>query len=140
MKKFIIPGLLSLVLLTGCGGKEETIVCTNEQSTSGIEMNTVLNVNLKDNNFVNMDMTIEANLPESLMSRKSEFIELFEKQYQGFEKQYGVQPKVSETDKGAKIDFEMTAEQAKEFYGSDDTKATRKEVIEEFEKQGFTCK
>ena len=56
-----------------------------------------------------------------------------------FEEKYGVQPKVTETDNGAKIDMEMTAEQAKEFYGNGSTKATRKEVIEEFEKQGFTC-
>ena len=138
MKKFIVPAALSLLLLTGCG-KEEKVVCTNNQKSFGVEMNTTLNVELKNNNFVSMDMTIEAILPENLLDQKQTFIDSFEKQYQGFEDEYGVQPKVSETDKGAKIDLEMTAEQAKEFYGSNDTKATRKEVIEEFEKQGFTC-
>lgn len=139
MKKFIIPAALSLILLTGCG-KEETVVCTNNQKSFGVEMNSELNVKLKNSNFVSMEMTIDAVLPENLLSQKETFIKSFEKQYQGFEKKYGVQPVVSETETGAKIEMKMTAEQAKEFYGSDDTKATRKEVIEEFEKQGFECK
>ncbi len=138
MKKLIIPSLLALVLLTGCG-KEETVVCTNNQTSYGVELNSKLNVKLKNNNFVSIDMTIEAILPESYLSHKQTFIDSFEKQYEGFEEQYGVQPKVSETDTGARIDFEMTAEQAKEFYGNGSTKATRKEVIKEFETQGFTC-
>ena len=138
MKKFVIPGILSLVLLTGCG-KEETIVCTNNQKTYGVEMNSVLNVKLKNSNFVSLDMTIEAILPDSLLDQKQTFIDSFEEQYDGFEDEYGVQPTVSETETGAKIDFAMTAEQAKKFYGSDDTSAPRQEVIEEFEKQGFTC-
>ena len=138
MKKLIIPSLLTLVLLTGCG-KEETIVCTNNQTSYGVELNSTLNVKLKSSQFVSMDMTIEAILPESYLSSKQTFIDSFEKQYEGFEEKYGVQPKVTETDNGAKIDMEMTAEQAKEFYGNGSTKATRKEVIEEFEKQGFTC-
>lgn len=139
MKKFIIPAALSLILLTGCG-KEETVVCTNNKKTFGVEMNSELNVKLKNSNFVSMEMTINAVLPENLLSQKETFIKSFEKQYQGFETKYGVQPVVSETDTGAKIEMKMTADQAKEFYGSDDTKATRKEVIEEFEKQGFECK
>lgn len=139
MKKLIIPGILSLMLLTGCG-KEETIVCTNNQEIETIKMNTTLNVKLKNNNFVNMDMTIEEILPEELLDQKQIFIDEFENAYEGFEKEYGVQPIVSETESGARIDFNMTVEQAKEFYGSDDTRATRKEVIEEFESQGFSCK
>ena len=139
MKRFALAGALSLLLLTGCG-KVEKIECTNSQTSYGVEMNTTLNVELKGNNFQSLNMTIEAILPESLMSQKETFISSFEKQYESFESQYGVQPVVSETDNGAKIDFEMTAEQAKSFYGNGSTKATRKEVIEEFEKQGFTCK
>ena len=139
MKKIIVPGVLSLLLLTGCG-KTELIECTNSQSTYGVEMNTVLNVQLKNNNFESIDMTIEAIIPENLLSQKQVFIDSFEEEYDGFEQEYGVQPKVTETDNGAKIEFEMTAEQAKEFYGSNDTRATRAEVIEEFESQGFTCK
>jgi len=139
MKKVIVPGILSLVLLTGCG-KEETVVCTNNQKSFGVEMNTTLNVKLKNDNFESLDMTIEAILPETYLSQKQTFIDSFEDQYEGFEDEYGVQPVVSETEKGAKIDFKMTAQQAKEFYGNDDTSATRKEVIEEFEKQGFECK
>lgn len=139
MKKVLLTGALSLVLLTGCG-KVEKIECTNEQKSFGVEMNTTLNVELKGNKFVSLDMTIDAILPENLLSQKETFIESFETQYAGFEDEYGVQPEVIETDNGAQIKFEMSAEQAKEFYGSNNTKATREEVIEEFESQGFTCK
>lgn len=139
MKKILVAGILSLVLLTGCG-KEEQIECTNQQKSFGVEMNTTISVKLKGNDFVNLSMTIDAILPENLLSQKETFIKSFEKQYAGFEEQYGAQPVVTETDNGAKISFDMSAEQAKDFYGNGSTKVTKAEVIKEFESQGFTCK
>lgn len=139
MKKALICGILSLVLLTGCG-KAEKIECTNSQKTAGTEMNTVLNVEIKGNDFVSLNMEIDMILPENLLSQKTILVQQLEKQYAGFEKQYGAQPITKETDKGAKVTFEMTKEQAKKFYGNSSTKVTKKEVIATFEKQGFSCK
>lgn len=138
MKKVVLTGMLSLLLLTGCGSTQK-VECTMSKKSFGVEMNTVLDVELQGSKFKNLDMTIEAVLPESAMSNKELFIDQLETQYAGFESQYGAQPKVEETDNGAKIKFQMSSEQAEKFYGNTG-KVTKKEVIEEFEKQGFECK
>ena len=88
MKKILLSAALSLVLLTGCGSTE-TITCTQSQTSFGVEMNQVINVEIKGNNFVSMDMTIDAILPESLLSQKSTFIDKLETTYASMEKQLG---------------------------------------------------
>ena len=138
MKKLLVTSFLAIILLTGCG-KTQKVKCTLDQSSYGIDMNTELIVEIKGENFSKMEMVVEAELPESLLSQKEMFITSLESQYAGFEAEYGVEPKVTETDKGAKVELKMTAKQAEDFYGNVDKKVTRKEVIEEFESQGFTC-
>jgi hypothetical protein len=139
MKKVILAGLLSLLVLTGCG-KKETVVCTNNQKVSGIDLNSTVNVYLENSKFKGLDMEIDIVVPDSMMSAKDTLVKALEKQYQSFETKYGVTPKTTGTEKGAKVTMEMTAEQAKEFSGSNNDKATRKDVIEIFGKQGFECK
>ena len=139
MKKLVLAGVLSLLVLTGCG-KKETVVCTNIQSTSGIDLNTSVNVYLENSRFKGLDMVIDIIVPDSMLSRKDVLVSALEKQYQSFETKYGVTPKTTETDNAAKVTMEMTAEQAKEFSGSNNDRATRKDVIEIFGKQGFECK
>ncbi len=139
MKKVVLAGLLSLLVLTGCG-KKETVVCTNDQKVSGIDLNSTVNVYLENNKFKGLDMQIDIIVPDSMLSAKDTLVKALEKQYQSFETKYGVTPKTTETDNGAKVTMEMTAEQAKDFSGSTNDKATRKDVIETFGKQGFECK
>lgn len=143
MKKvlFGVIGLvLSLVLLTGCIGKTETITCTYDQTVSTVQLNSKVIITLVDSKFDRMDMTIEAILPENLMSSKQTFIDSFNTQYATFESQYGVKPVISETDTGVLVTISMNGEQAKEYSGSSNLKTSRKEVIESFEKQNFECK
>lgn len=118
----------------------ETVVCTNNQSTMGIDLNSTVNVYLQSNKFKGLDMTIDIVVPSSMLSRKDTLVSALEKQYQSFETKYGVTPKTTETDNGAKLEMNMTAEQAKDFSGSKNDKETRKDVIEIFGKQGFECK
>lgn len=139
MKKLVLAGVLSLLVLTGCG-KKETVVCTNNQKVSGIDLNSTVNVYLESSRFKGLDMEIDIIVPESMLSRKDTLVTALEKQYQSFETRYGVTPKTTSTETGAKVNMEMTAEQAKEFSGSKNDKATRKDVIEIFGKQGFECK
>lgn len=139
MKKLVLAGMLSLLVLTGCG-KKETIVCTQSQEQSGITLDSTVNVYLENSRFKGLDMVIDIAVPESMLSRKDVLVTALENQYQSFETKYGVTPKTTETDNGAKVTMEMTAEQAKEFSGSNNDKATRKDVIETFGKQGFECK
>ena len=138
MKKNILSVIILLILLTGCG-KQEKIICKNNQSSNQIEINKNFNIQLKNNNFLTMNVTIETILPENLLSQKETFIESFEKQYKEFEEKYGVQPVISETDEGVKIEMNMTSEQTKKIYKTNGTKVTKQEIIENFKSQGFTC-
>ncbi len=139
MKKIIIPGIMLLTLLTGCG-KERIVTCTNNQNIKDVEINTEIKVKIKNTNFISMDMTVEATLPDSMLNQKQMYVDAFKKQYIEIEDKYGVQPTVTETEKGAKVNFGMTAEQAKKFNGIDDTKTTKEKIIEVYEEQGYTCK
>ena len=139
MKKVLLAGVLSLVVLTGCG-KKETITCTQTQTTMGVTLDAVVKVDLEGNRFKGIDMTIDSILPEKYLDQKDTFVKSFEKQYASFESKYGVKPVVSESDEGVKVTASMSAEQAKKFSGSNDDKATRKDVIDTFGKQGYTCK
>lgn len=139
MKKIFFAGLISLLFLTGCG-KTEIINCTQTQKTMGVDMNSVLNIELKGNNLKKINMTIDTILPESYLSKKQVFVDSFTKQYKDFDKTYGVKPEIKETENGVQVSFEMTDDDARKFYGKVNTKTTRKEVIKEFENQGFTCK
>ena len=138
MKKVLLAGILSLVMLTGCG-KKETITCTQSQTMMGVKIEAVMKVSLEGNHFQNIDMQVDAILPETYLSQKDVFVKSFEKSYADYEKKYGVKPTISETDQGVRVTANMTAEQAVKFSGSANTKATRKEVVETFSKQGYTC-
>ncbi len=139
MKKLVLAGVLSLVVLTGCG-KKETITCKQTQTTNGITVDSVVNIDIESNHFKEINMVVDIELPDSYLSRKDSVIKQYERMYSNFEKQYGVKPVVSESDKGAKVEMKMTAEQAKKFSGSNNDKATRKDVINMFGTQGFDCK
>ena len=139
MKKLVLVGMLSLLVLTGCG-KKETVVCTQSQKVSGASLDSTVNVYLENSRFKGLDMEINIVVPESMKNYKATLVKALEKQYKNFETQYGVTPVTTETDDGAKVTMEMTAEQAKKFSGSKNDKATRKDVIDTFGKQGFECK
>ena len=138
MKKVLLAGILSLVVLTGCG-KKETITCKQTQTMMGVDLEAVVNVDLENNHFKGIHMTIDAILPEKYMSQKDTFVKSFEKSYASFETKYGVKPVISESDKGVNVTADMSAEQAKKFSGSNNTRTSRKEVVETFTKQGYTC-
>ena len=118
----------------------ETVVCTQSQNTSGVALNATVNVYLDDSRFKGLDMEINIVVPDSMMSQKSTLVNALEQQYKTFETTYGVKPQTIETQNGAKVTMNMSADQAKKFSGSQNDKATRQDVIREFGKQGFSCK
>lgn len=136
----VIAFALSFLLLTGCGGKTETVTCTYDQTVSSVQLNSKVIITLVDSKFDKMDMTIEAILPENLMSSKKTFLDSFNTQYASFEDEYGVKPVITETDTGILVTINMNGEQAKKYSGSSNLKTSREEVIKEFEKQKFKCK
>lgn len=139
MKKLVLTGVLSLLILTGCG-KKETIVCTKHEKISGIDVNTTTNIYLESSRFKGIDAEYDITVPESMLSHKDLYVSTLEKTYKSYGEKIGATIETVETDKGAKVTMKMTAEQAKKFSGSKNDKASRKDVITEFGKQGFECK
>lgn len=142
MKKVVVLFLFAALVLTGCGSKKsETVKCTISNEMTGVTMNGDLTVEIKDSKFDSIELVMDAVIDDSYLSYKSEMKKSIEKQFASFESSYGVKPKVEETDKGAKVTLSMTSAQAEKFYGAtNNTKLTRKEVIDTFTKQGYTCK
>lgn len=139
MKKLVLAGVLSLLVLTGCG-KKEKIMCTKKENKNGFNIDSTLNVNLENSRFKGMTREDNIVIDEKLLIGKEKIIDAIKEQYKEFETQYKITPIIIETEKGSKVTMEMTTEQAKEFSGSNNDKATRKDVIETFKKQGFECK
>ena len=110
-----------------------------DQTVSTVQLNSKVIITLVDSKFDKMDMTIEAVLPENLISSKQTFVDSFETQYASFESQYGVKPVITETDTGILVTIKMNGEQAKKYSGSSNLKTSREEVIKEFEKENFKC-
>ena len=54
----VIAFALSLLLLTGCGGKTETVTCTYDQTVSSVQLNSKVIITLVDSKFDKMDMTM----------------------------------------------------------------------------------
>ena len=142
MKKVVLSLLLAALMLTGCGNKaSETVKCTISQESIGATMNGELTVELKDGKFDSIKLVMEAIIDDDYISYKSQMKTTLESRFKTFETLYGVKPVTEETAKGAKVTLSMTSEQAKEFYGSNnDAKLTKKEVIDTFKKQGYSCK
>ena len=128
MKKLVLAGVLSLLVLTGCG-KKETVVCTMDKEMNGIKVNSTINTLIEGSKFKNMNAEYEIIIPESALSRKNEIVSKLEKQYKEYGEKIGTTIETTETDNGAKVKLEMTAEQAKKFSGSNNDRATRKDVI-----------
>lgn len=139
MKKLVLAGVLSLIVLTGCG-KKETVVCTMTNKMNGITVDTTANISLNGSRFAGMNVEYDIILPESIQSNKQATISLLEKTYKSYGEKVGATIETTETEKGAKVTLNMTAEQAKNFSGSKNDKASKKDVIEIYGKQGFECK
>ncbi len=139
MKKFFFIVVLSLLFLTGCG-KKETVVCTMTNKMNGITVDTTANISLNGSRFAGMNVEYDIILPESIQSNKQATISLLEKTYKSYGEKIGATIETVETDKGAKVTLNMTAEQAKKFSGSKNDKASKKDAIEIYGKQGFECK
>ena len=69
MKKLVLAGVLSLLVLTGCG-KKETVVCTMTAKMNGVTVDTTANTYLNGSKFEGMNVVYDFILPESLQNKK----------------------------------------------------------------------
>ena len=136
MKKIII--LLTALVLTGC--KINRVECNKTEIENEIEIQKTITTELKTNKIVNMKIETETMIPEKYINQKDIISNIIKEQYNQIEETYNIKPEITEKETGTKIEFEMNEEQIKEFYNSKSVVTTTKEIIEEFENQGFTCK
>ncbi len=140
MKKLFLPLLIAIFLVTGCGSSSQVVKCTISQDMSGAEMKGSLNVGIKNSEFDYIKMEMEVIVDDSYKSYKDLLVSSLESEFEGYEERYGAKVSIKDTDDGAKVTISMNKDEAEKFYGKDSKKITKKDVIEVFEDQGFTCK
>ena len=140
MKKLILPLLIAIFLVTGCGSGSQVVKCTMNQDVTGAKMSSNVNVGIKGSKFDYIKMDIDVVVADEYLAYKDVFVSSIESQFTGFESTYGAKVSIKDTDKGVKVTISMDAEEAEKFYGKDSKKLTKKDVIDEFENQGYSCK
>lgn len=140
MKKLILPLLIAIFLVTGCGGGSQVVKCTMSQDSTGAKMSSSVNVGIKNSKFDYIKMEIDVVVDDAYKAYKDMLVSSLESQFEGFESQYGAKVSIKDTEDGAKVTISMNSDEAEKFYGKDSEKLTKKKVIDEFESQGYTCK
>ena len=103
-------------------------------------MSSDITVSIKNSKFDDMKMEMNVEVDDAYLSYKDMLVSSLESQFSSFESTYGAKVTIKDTEKGAKIIITMNAEQAAKFYGNADEKVTKKDFIDEFEGQGYSCK
>ncbi len=153
MKKISIVflGLLTVLLITGCGTKqpkEQKLVCTSTQSEDGIDASQVISMTYKNDKLNHMTMEVNTKITDSKVQENwDEFKKSMDEQNQEFDKD-GVSLKVATDDQNYEykvtldIDVENASEEVLKEQGFEDLKddnSTLESSKEDAEKDGFTC-
>lgn len=141
MKKIsILFCLVSIMVLTGCGSKNDQVVCTSTVEQSGITLEQEITINFKSDKVDTAEFVMNAKFDEEYKSYASYFVTTLESQFESYEETYGITVNVKETSDGAKIDFKMDQSTYEKMYGSADAAESKDDVISDLEDQGYTCK
>ncbi len=127
--KIILPALVTLLALTGCGGKKLT--CTMSQDSMGMEMKNTVNVTFKDDAFDSMNVVMDITVPEEYADSKQELIDTFKESEEDM--------KVTETKNGIRLEMSSESEYFEELDVDKDT-VTYDQLKALFEDEGYTCK
>lgn len=148
-KKLIFLGLVSLLILTGCGTKEETLTCTNNQTQNGVSVDQNITMTFKNSKINLVKMVVDSKAKDdNLKENWSVFVSAMDKQYKD-KKEEGITLKVNNDEKNYSykisldIDLEKVSNDSlKEYNLTSITKSNEslKEVQKSAEKEGFKCK
>ncbi len=153
MKKIsvVFLGLLTVLLITGCGveePKEQKLVCTSTQSEEGIDASQVISMTYKNNKLNHMTMEVNTKITDSKVQKNwDEFKKSMDEQNQEFDKD-GVTLKVTTDDQNYEykvaldIDVENASEEVLKEQGFEDLKddnSTLESSKADAEKDGFNC-
>jgi len=142
MKKFLFSlGLISILLVTGCGGSSDKLVCTQTVAESGTKSEQKVSIEFKDDKIDTVKLEMNTELEESYLDYKSMLVSSFEASLSSFEEEYGIKPEFKETDKGFTFKIEMNRDQYVESWNEiDESAETREDVKKSLEEAGYTCK
>lgn len=129
--KMVILPLVAVLMLSGCGGGNESVTCTMSTTTSGMNTDQKVEIKLKDNKVDTMKVTIDIEVPDEYKDQKQAMMDAMKELGSGME--------VEETDKGIKV----TADQDSSYfdaYNIKDGKVKIDDIKEAFEAQNYKCK
>lgn len=137
MKKVFFTLAISLLFITGCGSKGDTITCTSTEFL-GEEINNKLIFELKGDKVKSIDFSSKVVLEEEAL--KDVVVEFIKDEYSSIEDQFGIKANIDSTGNTINASIKLNEEQASQFIGSDNGKVSRNEIISTFEDSGFECK
>lgn len=141
--------IAAFILLTGCGNKEEKLICSNSETSNGLSIKQTISMTFKNDKINHMKMDVNSKITdETLKTNWDAFKESMDSQNLEKEKD-GVSLKVTKDDKNYEyivtLDVDITKakqEDLKEYNLEDltDDKSTLEDNKKVAEKDGFTCK
>ena len=127
--KLVVLALVTLVTLTGCGGKK--LACTMSEKTLGIQNNMSVEVTFKDNKVDKMKAIVDMVLPDEYKEQKQTLIDNIKDSNENME--------VIETKDGIRTTISGGSDMIGELNLDDDI-TTYEDFKKHFEAQGYTCK
>ncbi len=147
MKRVFKLGMLvlSLVLVTGCGGsKGKTLNCTRELNETGMNESSAMKVKFKGDKVNKIDSTLKITLSDEFVSSLGSLKSSMESIYDGIKTKDGVKIK-STSDKNSftiNLELDVSKFNENELAGIDlvDVNSSYDEIKSVYEKEGYTCK
>ncbi len=144
-KRFIYVLALSIVLLSGCGVKKETLTCTSvDETVAETKSTNEIKVDFEGKNIVKLAMNIDVEVIEKYKDYVNVFKEKMEEQFASFEDQTGMTVDVSEKDNKVLVrlnaDYKNMDSKTKKELGIVNEGANLEDVKKSLEDEGFTCK
>ena len=151
MKKIsmLFLGVAIAILVTGCGNKENELICTNIQTEDGMKIEQTISMIFKNDKLNHVKMDVNSKITDDKVKENwTAFTQAMDSQNEETEKD-GVSLKVSKDDKKYEykvtldVDLEKADKDILKTYGltdlSDDD-STLKDNKKTAESEGFTCK
>lgn len=144
-KNFVVLLVLSVILLSGCGVKKETLTCTSvDETITETKSTNEVKVDFEGKEIVKLAMNIDVEVSEQYKDYVNVFKEKMEEQFASFEDQTGMTVDVSEKDNKVLVrlnaDYKNMDSKTKKELGIVNEGANLEDVKKSLEDEGFTCK
>lgn len=144
-KNFVVLLVLSVILISGCGVKKETLTCTSvDETVAETKSTNEIKVDFEGKNIVKLAMNIDVEVIEKYKDYVNVFKEKMEEQFASFEDQTGMTVDVSEKDNKVLVrlnaDYKNMDSKTKKELGIVNEGANLEDVKKSLEDEGFTCK